>query len=399
MYADEIIEALARRADSFLTDIDKKVVTEAWLQQIKSLSAVLAVSKTKLDAIALKPISERGAALVAMGIPDTDRKCLEILEVARKARNVTDAHQYINKSVASVVSSDALPYVDTRAKACNIVEVINGLKMSDGSEIVDVYGVAYGHMMPIFKKEYGDRMKTFDVDHVKCQKYGFLEGNIFTCKPSGILIDDTDTFNKVKERTKVGAAVVGDYGDLAKLEHVCGLDVKPRIAIMKVSVAVMVENIDRVRKILYPNMIIEKGKIVSEGVKPYAYARLIKCGKLHNYEAYMVLTNGVPTRRLNTNYAQLVGDITAISQCIAVVNKRIQMYDVKGLRMNDVKIKLRDYWLSLIKALPVRWPWYETKVSWEGGALETTGANFNQYGMDADYEEPEAVVDNVAKVN
>ena len=313
------------------------------------------------------------------GITSTVEQTIDIVSEARKIRNKVDSIQYVNKNSGSVNGSQLPQFLDTVLKfegARRYME-LNDLLPSQNEAYADtpmaVYGVAYGHANDTIVKMSGrpDNVKFYDQTKAANSTAAFHKGNIFDTVVDDIyVIDDTDTAKNLKDAVaKMNGVDVTWSGDMLKLRRFC--EHPPRYALSKVSLSLFQDQSRRtlVNSLLYP-----------PGAKqPFASVRLRKFGKLHNLEVFLELSNHPMSD--DTTWAQLMGDVMALSGVVGISNKIVMEYQNMGMRFigNDApseigkktgarrqkgSLKSGEVWSAVIKSSVADMSWFdECRVS------------------------------------
>lgn len=331
---------------------------------IASLQATQEVQSVEIESLTdtLTALSKLGVDAKTAGLKQafgTQGKAVaakQVLSHARDLRNASDVGAIVNHNVASVHGHNLPEWVDTYFKGRHMVHLIK-----ESGHLVDdapifVYGVAYGHMTPVFnelasKRKDPNAKGIVYVDNAKAKNATetFVRGDVFEHTEIGAIIADDSNSHSLP--TSKQAQYRGMTGDHAKVANF--IKCNARFFVSKVSMESFVTetHLNAWNSILYPN-----GRD-----RKYSF-RLCKLGKLHNMELFLV---GTRAEEGVDHMGTIRGDLQVISHCIETANYLIMMAQQKGLRLG-----LHDYdpsaprntigvlWRKLIRALPVAWVWY-----------------------------------------
>lgn len=344
--ADMVIDRIARIVQGMLTDEIKLAVQSFKKTAINQLRQF----KVTLEKAATLGPNEAKVELAKI-IPQTSVKAsFAYCEAMREARNRTDISQYSLKNVGSLQGSESVPSIDTLLKGARIRECMDTLGFTNLDKKC-MYGVAYGHMIEPLKR--GDiELQLFDRNPKKNSPYQMEEGNIFLAKHTdALIIDDTNTGKNMgeKEMAKIAARLMlpsipktmsGDEFKVMRFADVMG----SCSIISKVTLG----NVEKLVPILFPQ----------KRPQPFSYVRLVKFGKLHNPEVFLILSN---IQKLGVkNSVWFNGDAWTCASVSSMSNKIIQDLHKMGIGVGSLDRKVvSEVWRSIMKAMPRNWPWYE----------------------------------------
>jgi hypothetical protein len=279
------------------------------------------------------------------------------LEACRKLRNATPANTFVNHGVGSVRGSNLPEWVDTYHKGEQMIE----WAMNNGPEITketlfSVYGVAYGHMIPLFKALVNEEspkeaLRFYDITKAKDSTETFMVGDVFSHNRKGSWVfDDTDAHRLPKNSGYEEINLTGDHLKIMRF--------------MEAGAPVIVSKVDLASFCSATHM-----AQWEQMLSPSAYVyRLVKMGRLHNSECYLAMAKSENP----TPFKNFRGDLWGVSLCVEIANIIIMQWQNAGLRagfrlpVNEIdggRVTLGCVWRALIRALPVSWPWYLRKVT------------------------------------
>jgi hypothetical protein len=369
--ADWVLETIAKQMTSsgVNTEIDayfksaQKGIQLAYSKWETSLAEVAVLDGgSYMDTAVLK----QGKLSALGGTVDIDLACNQLKAARDSYRNKTQVAQLVNKNVGSVAGDTALPFVDTRLKGRRMLELARelGYKNQD----CHMYGVAYNHMEPEFKAM-GCKVSYHDI---KMATKGVADtewGDIFTSNGEYIF-DDTLVTTAPPEMGKMTQVFTPDH---AKLKHFMSLK-RSKLIISKI-------DLDHFRK---PDQISELLRIVENINDPsFKHVQMVKLGKLHNTEAFMVLSN-LGTDRFPKKeegrkpMSVLRGDLAQMAMVISLANEIIQKSQAYGIRARkDGKDNgsMSRMWRLLVSALPTTWGWYTPNKKEGKGLTSMTGGS------------------------
>jgi len=346
--ADWVHECIARLASRIpnCNEVARSLPVEvnSYSESIKTVEATVKVAKAgkaKLDAVTL------GLRITS----DVDTALVE-LDAARRVRNVSNPTQFVQKNVGSIYGPDLLPLVDTLRKGEALVSIIkksNPEIMLSDECTVNVYGTAHGHMMPAF----ADLRATttwYDIQKAKNSLKSFVKGDIMYPEECHVMIDDTflgtyasdDDCGRFGLPPKTRANVLKVMA-IRKLFGTSNLE----SALIKLTLKDFArENVNQMMKAIEPN----------DDPKTHLVAhRLYKCGKLHNQEVFLFLSN---SDKITPSVPRaILSDAKSCAMAISYTNKVIMSRGQIGGRIST-NCHVSHLWRRFVKLLPVAWPWY-----------------------------------------
>jgi len=346
--ADQIFEAIARRADKILTEFERTQFTRFLAVQRCSLEVgveqliVTLTATAKLAPAAKLPAIEKIVGLGGVAGPAV----VANLALLRASRNRSPVSQYTQKNVGSPICAQAPIFADTTMKAWLIKsEILRTPLASPG--LTRVYGVAYNHMGPALAGLTTD-IAYHDKVVAKDSPQSFSVANIYDVNDGNVIVDDTMVTVLSPDDAKERSLVPGYSGDLLKLEKFIGLSNDTEVVVSKMSFATFANPtlVVAVLALLFP----------TKGTPPYHYVRLLKFGKLHNLEVYLFLSR--QPKRPKVSQGRFATDIANCGACIALANHAITMAEKKGLRL--VSKNVAGLWAAVLRSLPIPWGHYFT---------------------------------------
>lgn len=286
------------------------------------------------------------------------KSAVEKLAYERDHRNISPLMQYAYKNLASIGGNQCIPAADTMLKGARIRTYLDNVlkvKHTDGT----FYGIAYGHMVESVKAP-NLSLKLVDISPAKHAAHMIEIGNIYKIdkdlkipdKPY-LVIDDTMTEGKIGKKEKDSLlrsdiqVVEGMSGDLNKINKFTKFVDSPITIVSKVSMA----NYDEAtwKNLLFPD---------SKLGKKYRHVALYKFGKLHNNEAFLVLSNHPSVSE--TRWPQFQYHVLSVMICMSMANRVLQKNADWAVPVGVIpRLDMDKLWLGVVKHLPTKWTWYE----------------------------------------
>lgn len=277
------------------------------------------------------------------------------LKTARDVRNATPCNEMVNHGVGSLRGHNLPEWFDTYIKGQQMVTWATERAEVTKDTKITVYGVAYGHMVPLFtalriQGANKSNLQFFDNKKATNSTETFINTTVHEHNREGSWVfDDTDSHNLPTGSPYDAKVTSGDHLKVSRF-----FETRSPVVISKVKLA----NFRTREHMVAWEQLLAKHDYDVE---------LVKFGRLHNDECFLVAT----ATRQTTSIGTLRADIYSVSLCVEVANAIITKFQLNGLRAgcrrpsDDLKRDcptLGEIWRGLVSALPVNWSWYADEV-------------------------------------
>jgi len=342
--ADQLLEAVAMTIDDLdVGNIEnlKTLITH----NHENFSKVEAASIQKFALIKSEPSDQaRTQGLSTRGFVPDIKMAVSTLAKSRLKRNVSKIKQYVGKNLGGVKTSILPQKFDTVFKAMNIFSALRtlGVKFDNPDNVLHMYGIAYDHFSTATDVlEIMDTIEKLDAFRAKRSVAVFQTADVFDASGKRI-IDDTlvrtipDRLIKFKTQYKTP--------DHLKLQQLLTNNPGFEFVVSKIDLNNFAEPGQQIElmNILYG---------VNKNDPAADYIKIVKFGKLHNSEAFLIAVNGVATKR--KRYGGVMADLNDISQIMLAANDVIDYALLLSIRPKKSKIMV-----EIAGACASRWPWY-----------------------------------------
>jgi len=355
---DVSIESLARICEDFVEDASMESYIASGLTM--SRERMTLYDKVFDEASEQTNMLARANAIKKAGAATSLAQAVNILDSERDHRNINNYMQYAYKNMGSIGGNNTIPAADTILKGARIRSFLDDNLCVDYTHATLV-GVAYGHMIEPLQTN-GKILKLVDKVAAVNSKYTIEEGNIYaiandySSKEHGVIIDDTMTESNVTEKEatslkrRFGVNVADKQsGDWNKFLKFMEMKCKNVTIVSKFSLRSVVSMETRMKQLLFP------GK---DKPKPFAHVSMVKFGKLHNCETFLVLSNHPEAPE--TDEKHFAYDVVNNLMCVSMANKLIAQLATEALPNGILpRDEFNTVWLRLVDSLPSKWPWYQ----------------------------------------
>lgn len=356
---DVSIEGLARICEDYTKDFDLEEYVNDGVTMARDRMTLY--DKVFDEASVVTNMLERAKIIKKAGAATSLAQAVNTLDEERDHRNVSNYMQYAYKNMASIGGNGAIPAADTILKGARIRSFLDDTLCIDYTHATLV-GVAYGHMIEPLQS--GEKvLKLVDKVAAANSKYTIEEGNIYAIARDyssighGVIIDDTMTEGNVSEKEaktlklKYGIDVAekmsGDWNKFLKFVNMPKRDIT---IISKFSLRNIMSFEGRLKELLFPK---------DETQQPYRHVSMVKFGKLHNCETFLVLSNHKEAPKTTVQHFNY--DIVNNMTCVSMANKLIGLLASEAIPNGVLpRADFNKVWLRLVDSLPSKWTWYQS---------------------------------------
>jgi len=389
---DVLHEKVARIYEAWRKPSDQQLDLNEFQRSTEAVDQFWKSARKVFDDIRRQSTNDRIVALEKRcgAVRDID-KAMDIVKSSREhVRNLTPEDRMLTTQLGSVIGSSHDSWVDTMAKGHNIVAVLKQLKVeADADTAINCYGVAYGNMSPALRTlkhpdATADKIRWYDNKKAANSTEVFERTDVFYHNTPGWVIDDSNAHN-VPDSMKNNPDNTGLNGDMLKIR-----------TFMRQNAPVIVSKMNALLNWRTKDHLTWK-KLLFDDFR-YHTVRLMKLGKLHNPEVFLVMVKQDVAKLPKDEWNHVLSDIRSVALCTSVMNGLINQSHLSGVRyrgtqyhtdrldgdgkpvvengvpvVDTIYFDPRDTMMSLLACLPSKWVHYAhlvKRTDLSGGAAQ-----------------------------